>query len=395
MTILITGGTGSLGSALVPLLTNNDSTVRVLSRNPHPAADGVQYVVGDVSIGAGLEAAFAGVDVVMHLAGSAKDDAARARHVVDAAEAAGVRHLVYISAVGSDRIPVQSRVDRAMFGYFDEKRIAEQIISGSSLGWTTLRATQFHDFVTTTLDQLAKSPVSGIGAVARRQLPADRPARRRRSAGRAGGRRGPRNTALPPTRRVSTGLISTPISSNTDPLVWRRSMWTRSSAPAQPAGPVHIVGQPEQFGISGRRHGLTVAVTALPQSPALMCGTSPSAHLYGSVWMGYRHICTHPYIREVDLMSVGFVAYHYPQPDQFEDFVDRTRQVRDIFQAQPGCEEVHIWAAPDEEAVVTMATFESQAAYEQAFTAVAELGQTIAFDDRERKPRQITNLVSR
>ncbi|SDS12741.1 SDR family oxidoreductase [Microlunatus soli] len=162
MTILITGGTGSLGSALVPLLTTDDSTIRVLSRSLHPSSESIEYAVGDVSSGAGLDAAFAGVDVVVHCAGSAKGDAARARHVVDAAENAGVRHLVYISVVGADRIPVQSRLDRAMFGYFEQKRIAEQIISGSSLGWTTLRATQFHDFVTTTLDQLAKPPVLAL-----------------------------------------------------------------------------------------------------------------------------------------------------------------------------------------------------------------------------------------
>jgi uncharacterized protein YbjT (DUF2867 family) len=71
---------------------------------------------------------------------------------------------VYISVVGADRIPVVSAIDRAMFGYFASKRAAEQVIAGSGLPWTTLRATQFHDLVLMTVRPLARLPVVPVPA---------------------------------------------------------------------------------------------------------------------------------------------------------------------------------------------------------------------------------------
>ena len=60
----------------------------------------------------------------------------------------GSPHIVYISVVGADRIPIVSRIDRALFGYFGSKHAAKRIIAESGLLWTTLRATQFHDSCT-------------------------------------------------------------------------------------------------------------------------------------------------------------------------------------------------------------------------------------------------------
>src|SRR4029453_10155542 len=92
-----------------------------------------------------------------------------ARNLVDAALRAGAPHLVYISVVGADRIPVVSRVDRAMFGYFAAKLAAESVVADSDLPWTTLRATQFHDLTLTTVRQLARLPVVPAPAGARFQ----------------------------------------------------------------------------------------------------------------------------------------------------------------------------------------------------------------------------------
>jgi uncharacterized protein YbjT (DUF2867 family) len=66
---------------------------------------------------------------------------------------------VYISVVGVDRVPVVSAIDRAGFGYFAEKRAAERIVAESGIPWSTVRATQFHDFALTTLTQMAKMPL--------------------------------------------------------------------------------------------------------------------------------------------------------------------------------------------------------------------------------------------
>jgi uncharacterized protein YbjT (DUF2867 family) len=75
-----------------------------------------------------------------------------------------VRHLVYISVVGADRVPVSSGVDRAMFGYFAAKLAAERVVADSGLPWTMLRATQFHDLVLMVARQLAKLPVVPVPA---------------------------------------------------------------------------------------------------------------------------------------------------------------------------------------------------------------------------------------
>jgi uncharacterized protein YbjT (DUF2867 family) len=79
--------------------------------------------------------------------------------LVRAASAASVRHVVYISVVGADRVPIESGIDRAMFGYFGSKLDGERTVSGSGLPWTTLRATQFYDLTLTVAEQMAKLPL--------------------------------------------------------------------------------------------------------------------------------------------------------------------------------------------------------------------------------------------
>ncbi|RVX48009.1 uncharacterized protein YbjT (DUF2867 family) [Nonomuraea polychroma] len=157
--ILVTGGTGTLGRLVVPLLRKAGCEVRVLTRGPHAPEDGIEYVTGDISTGEGLQAAVDGVETIVHCAGSAKGDEVKARNLVRAASQAGAPHVVFVSVVGADRVPVVSGIDRAMFGYFAAKREAEQIIAESGLPWTTLRATQFHDWVWLTLGMMAKLPV--------------------------------------------------------------------------------------------------------------------------------------------------------------------------------------------------------------------------------------------
>lgn len=157
--ILITGGTGTLGRLVVPGLRTAGCQVRVLSRRSHESGDGIDYMVGDLATGEGIDRAVAGVETIVHLAGSAKGDEGKARNLVEAAARAGAKHLVYISVVGADRIPVVSGIDRMMFGYFAAKRAAEEVIAGSGIPWTTLRATQFHDLTLTTVRQMAKLPV--------------------------------------------------------------------------------------------------------------------------------------------------------------------------------------------------------------------------------------------
>jgi uncharacterized protein YbjT (DUF2867 family) len=162
--ILVTGGTGTLGRLVVPRLQAAGAPVRVLSRQDHEPADGVEYVVGQLDTGAGVAAALSDVDIVVHCAGSMKGDGERAGTLARAAAEAGVRHLVNMSVVGADRILVASRTDRAILGYLAAKLAAENAIAGSRVPWTTLRATQFHDSLIMVFHAAAKLPVLPVFA---------------------------------------------------------------------------------------------------------------------------------------------------------------------------------------------------------------------------------------
>jgi uncharacterized protein YbjT (DUF2867 family) len=157
--ILVTGGTGTLGRLVVPRVREAGAEVRVLSRQSGEPEQGVELVTGDLATGDGVEAAVKGADVILHCAGTNKDDEVKAANLVAAAKRAGGPHVVYISVVGADRVPVVSGVDRAMFGYFASKLGAERVVAESGLPWTTLRATQFHDLMLTTAQGMAKMPV--------------------------------------------------------------------------------------------------------------------------------------------------------------------------------------------------------------------------------------------
>jgi uncharacterized protein YbjT (DUF2867 family) len=167
--ILVTGGTGTLGRQVVPRLRAAGREVRVLSRQAREAAGGVEYVTGDLLKDEGIEAAVAGAGVIVHCAGGRKDDDVATRNLARAAARAGTPHLVFISVVGADRIPVVSAADRTMFGYFGFKLAAERAVAGSGLPWTTLRATQFHDLSLQVAEQLARLPVIPVPAGTRFQ----------------------------------------------------------------------------------------------------------------------------------------------------------------------------------------------------------------------------------
>jgi uncharacterized protein YbjT (DUF2867 family) len=178
--ILVTGGTGTLGRLVVRRLRGACYDVRVLSRRGGESRDGVQFLTGDLATGEGIEAAADGVAAIVHCAGNAKGDAGLTRNLVRAASSqTRLPHLVYISVVGADRVPIGSRVDRAMFGYFESKLETERVVAGSGLPWTTLRATQFHELILMVARQPTNRRRRGGG-------PARRPHARR--AGRPGAR---------------------------------------------------------------------------------------------------------------------------------------------------------------------------------------------------------------
>ena len=145
--VLVTGGTGTVGRIVVDHLTTAGKDVRILSRGRRPSQrTDVQHVVGDVQTGDGLDAAMDGIDMIVHCVYPTE-------HLVAAAKRAGSPHLVYVSIVGIDRIP---------FALYRKMLANERVIAESGLPWTVMRATQFHDLIAFILRMLAKPPVMAL-----------------------------------------------------------------------------------------------------------------------------------------------------------------------------------------------------------------------------------------
>ena len=133
-TILVTGATGTLGRPTVDRLRATGHDVRALSRRSGPG-----LVTGDLLTGEGIASAVTGASVVVHLAtGLRRKDVVIARTLLDAARRAGVGHLVLISIVGIEHIPL---------GYYRDKVAIERLAAESGVPHTILRATQFHRLV--------------------------------------------------------------------------------------------------------------------------------------------------------------------------------------------------------------------------------------------------------
>jgi uncharacterized protein YbjT (DUF2867 family) len=152
--ILVTGGTGVLGRHVVRRLSGAE--VRVLSRRDTPV-EGAEVVRGDLLTGEGIAEAVAGVDVIVHAA-TAATDFRKQRSDIEAtrtllAAVRGEPHIVYISIVGVDAIPL---------GLYGAKLAAERLIEESGLPWTTLRTTQFHELVVMVCSMLARGPVAFV-----------------------------------------------------------------------------------------------------------------------------------------------------------------------------------------------------------------------------------------
>ncbi|MDE3764168.1 SDR family oxidoreductase [Sinorhizobium meliloti] len=137
MKIVVIGGTGLIGSKLVQNLRGRGHDVLAAAPNT-----GVNTITRE-----GLAGALDGADVVVDVANAPvwEDKAVlnffetSGRNLLAAEAAAGVRHHVALSIVGSERLPGN--------GYFRAKVAQENLIKASGIPYTILRATQFFEFV--------------------------------------------------------------------------------------------------------------------------------------------------------------------------------------------------------------------------------------------------------
>jgi uncharacterized protein YbjT (DUF2867 family) len=163
-TVLITGASGMLGRSLLARPAATGYRVRAMSHRAgaaRPAAGrspGTEWVVADLATGDGVEAAVAGIDTIIHAASDPRGDARRTdvegtERLLAAAEAGGVRHVVYVSIVGIDRVP---------YPYYRRKLETEDRIRSATVPWTILRGTQFHGFMDRLFRRFARYPVAFV-----------------------------------------------------------------------------------------------------------------------------------------------------------------------------------------------------------------------------------------
>lgn len=158
--ILVAGGTGRLGTAVVGRLVKRDIDVRVLTRDPeraaHLDAERVEVVTGDVRNRASLDRATAGVEVVVSaVQGFAGPggmspvtvDRDGNANLTDAAKAADA-DLVLMSTVGA--------AANSPMELFRMKRAAEEYASASGVPTTVIRATAFAELWVDLLEQTAR-----------------------------------------------------------------------------------------------------------------------------------------------------------------------------------------------------------------------------------------------
>jgi uncharacterized protein YbjT (DUF2867 family) len=156
MKILLTGGTGGLGREVVRAAEAAGHTVRIASRGARPsdASASREWARMDLQTGDGVPEALAVVDAVIHAASDPRRHAAvdvqGTRLLAEAARKAGTPHLVYVSIVGVDEIPL---------AYYHAKHEAERILAGSGVPHSILRATQFHPFVEGMIAGFARMPL--------------------------------------------------------------------------------------------------------------------------------------------------------------------------------------------------------------------------------------------
>src|SRR5712672_1732776 len=137
MKIVVIGGTGLIGTKVVKKL--RDKGHEVVAASP---SKGINSVTGE-----GLAQALAGAQVVVDVANapSWEDKAVlgffetSGRNLLAAEAAAGVRHHVALSVVGTERLLAS--------GYFRAKLAQENLVKASPIPYTIVRATQFFEFV--------------------------------------------------------------------------------------------------------------------------------------------------------------------------------------------------------------------------------------------------------
>jgi uncharacterized protein YbjT (DUF2867 family) len=151
MKVLVTGGTGKVGTEVVGALLSRGTSVRVLTRNKEARLPvGAEVAVGDLLDPDSVRAALGGADKLFLLVANAADELTQARLAFAVARQAKVEHLTYLSVYQAERFPEVP--------HFIAKHAVETALKAFGTPFTVLRPGYFFQN-----DAALKDPLTGPG----------------------------------------------------------------------------------------------------------------------------------------------------------------------------------------------------------------------------------------
>ncbi|RYU97484.1 SDR family oxidoreductase [Emticicia agri] len=141
--VLITGGTGTLGQAISKQLLEKGYSVHILSsREKSEVAFFTSIIEGDLTDPSSLKAAVESADIIIHCASDPRNaqavDIEGTKNLLAQIDKKHCKNFIYVSIAGVDKID---------YPYYQTKYAVEKLIEASGLPYSILRATQFHDLV--------------------------------------------------------------------------------------------------------------------------------------------------------------------------------------------------------------------------------------------------------
>ncbi len=141
--VLITGGTGTLGQEISKQLIEKGYEVNILSSKEKPEIVFFSNIIqGDLTDPTSLKEAVERADILIHCASNPRNaqvvDIEGTKNLLSLLDSNTCKHFIYVSIAG---------VDKSDYPYYQTKYTVENLIKASGLPYSILRATQFHDLV--------------------------------------------------------------------------------------------------------------------------------------------------------------------------------------------------------------------------------------------------------